>query len=61
MNGAEIKDLRVALKWSQMKFANEVGCHLSTIQKLEGQGESGHPSPLVERSINMLIVKVEER
>ncbi len=61
MTGREIKDLRLALKWSQMKFANEIGCHLSTIQKLEGKGEAGHPSPLVERSINMLIAKVEKR
>ena len=61
MTGREIKELRKALKWSQMKMALEVGCHLSTIQKLEGKGEAGHPSPLVEKGITAIIVKVEKK
>ena len=61
MTGLEIKNLRLALGWSQMKFALSVGCHLSTVQKLEGKGEAGKPSPLVERAVNALVEKVESK
>ena len=59
MTGHDIKELRLSLGWSQMKMATEVRCHLSTIQKLEGKGETGKPSLLLEMAINALVAKIE--
>ena len=49
-----LKELREKLGLTQQQLATRLGCHLGTVQALEG-GKTKAPSPLLQKAINRLI------
>jgi hypothetical protein len=43
-----------------MKLAEALGCHLSTIGKLELKGEAQKVSPMLEKAVMRLVTKIEQ-